>query len=91
LYLLTKRLSRQTSHAQQDRDDCILLEIAESVLYVKQHSVSCIAAALFFVAVHLPATDEAFVGGFVQSLFEEQRDVPVQKSAGTSVPCIWNS
>jgi hypothetical protein len=59
-----------------------MLEIAESVLYVKQHSVSCIAASLFFVAVHLPATDEAFVKGFVESLFEEERDVPAQKIRG---------
>jgi hypothetical protein len=56
-----------------------MLEIAESVLYVKQHSVSCIAASLFFMAVHFPAADEAFVEGFLQCLFEEQRGVPAEK------------
>ena len=56
-----------------------MLEIAESVVYVKQHSVSCIAASLFFMAVHFPAADEAFVEGFLQCLFEEQRDVPAKE------------
>lgn len=56
-----------------------MMQIAESVLYVKQHSVSCIAASLFFMAVHCPATDEAFVEAFLEGLFEERNDVPAQE------------
>lgn len=56
-----------------------MMEIAESVLYVKQHSVSCIAGSLFFLTAKFPEADEAFVEDFIQSLFESEHDVPAEE------------
>ena len=56
-----------------------MLEIAESVLYVKQHSVSCIAGSLFFLTARFPEADEAFAEAFIQALFEAENDVPAEE------------
>lgn len=56
-----------------------MMEIAESVLYVKQHSISCIAGSLFFLTAKFPEADEAFVEGFIQGLFESECDVPAEE------------
>jgi len=56
-----------------------MMEIAESVLYVKQHSISCIAGSLFFLTAKFPEADEAFVEGFIQGLFESENDVPAEE------------
>jgi hypothetical protein len=56
-----------------------MLEIAESVLYVKQHSLSCIAGSLFFLTATFPEADEAFAEAFIQSLFESEGDVPAEE------------
>jgi hypothetical protein len=53
------------------------VEIAETVLYVKQHSVNCIPAALYMtrnLAPHLFSAQDAV--DFIDSLFAESEDVP---------------
>lgn len=57
------------------------LEIAESVLYTKQHSVSCIAASLFLLTARDAAADEDFAEEVIASLFEAEdadSDVPAE-------------
>jgi hypothetical protein len=53
------------------------VEIAETVLYVKQHSVNCIPAALYMIhnlAPHLFSVQDAV--DFIDSLFGESVDIP---------------
>lgn len=56
-----------------------MLAITESVLHVKQHSVSCIAGSLFFLSARFAAADEEFAEDFVEALFEGDPDVPAEE------------
>lgn len=58
------------------------IEIAETVLYVKQHSVNCIAAALYMMIniTHGHYTIEAAVA-FIQDLFRDSPYIPAQDAA----------
>jgi hypothetical protein len=52
------------------------IEIAETVLYIKQHSVNCIPAALYMlhnIAPHLFSVEDAV--RFIDALFTEAEDV----------------
>jgi hypothetical protein len=52
------------------------VEIAETVLYVKQHSVNCIPAALYMLRNTVPDLFSiADAVGFIESLFEDAPDV----------------
>jgi hypothetical protein len=53
-----------------------MLAITESVLHVKQHSVSCIAGSLFFLSARFAAADEEFAEDFTAALFEDDPGVP---------------
>ncbi len=53
-----------------------MLAITESVLYVKQHSVSCIAGSLFFLSARFAAADEEFAEDFTAALFADDPKVP---------------
>ena len=55
------------------------VNIAETVLYVKQHSVNCVSAALYMVAKIFPAMfnkQEAL--DFLDSMFKKSADIPPQ-------------
>ena len=45
------------------------LAITESVLFVKQHSVNCVAASLYYLKRRFPAFGEAQAAAFVAALF----------------------
>ncbi|MBQ0039670.1 MAG: hypothetical protein KBS64_04525 [Treponema sp.] len=50
--------------------------IAESVLYMKQHSVNCIPAAMFMMTMILPDyVERGFIEGFINDLFVNSNDV----------------
>ncbi|MCR4789513.1 MAG: hypothetical protein K5839_00370 [Treponemataceae bacterium] len=52
------------------------ISIAETVLYVKQHSVNCIPAALYMMRCIIPTyMDEADVEKFISDLFEKSDDI----------------
>ena len=48
--------------------------ITESVLFVKQHSVNCIGASLYFLKSRYPAFDDAEAAAFVRDLFASETD-----------------
>jgi hypothetical protein len=53
------------------------VEIVETVLYIKQHSVNCIPAALYLLRSYAPelfSADDA--AALIDALFAESRDVP---------------
>ena len=53
------------------------IEIAESVLYMKQHSVNCISAALFMITkIDSELFTREYAHEFIQSLFRHCDDVP---------------
>jgi hypothetical protein len=53
------------------------VDIAQSVLYVKQHSVNCISAALHMTASLVPALfTPADAAAFIAALFREAPDIP---------------
>lgn len=53
------------------------VKIAETVLYVKQHSVNCVSAALYMSAKIFPRffTKEDALG-FLDSMFKKRKDIP---------------
>ena len=56
------------------------VNIAETVLYVKQHSVNCIPAALYMITKILPSlfsTQDAM--GFLDSMFKTRKDIPQEQ------------
>ena len=58
------------------------IRIAESVLFIKQHSVNCIAAALYMMRCCIPQLfTDADVHEFVQNLFLNNTDVTLQDAA----------
>ncbi|MBO4546736.1 MAG: hypothetical protein J5700_04070, partial [Treponema sp.] len=53
------------------------VRIAETVLYVKQHSVNCIAAALYMTATIYPDLfSEKDALDFLDSMFKTRKDIP---------------
>ena len=63
--------------ARRIRDDAVA--VAESVLDVKQHSISCIAASLFFLTARDAAIDEDFAEEMIAAMFAGRDDVPVER------------
>jgi hypothetical protein len=51
------------------------LEITESILYVRQHSVNCIPTALSMLSVILPSYDETEAKAFLAELFKHDDDI----------------
>ncbi len=58
------REKRALSYLRQEA-----LRITESVLFVKQHSVNCIAVSFYYLSVFYPEFDQAAVGEFIAELF----------------------
>jgi hypothetical protein len=45
------------------------LEITESILFIKQHSVNCVGASLFLLSIYFPEYTEDRIASFVSDLF----------------------
>ncbi len=57
------------------------IAITESILYVRQHSVNCIPAALSMLQVIVPSYDEAESKAFLSSLFESEPELSAYRRA----------
>ncbi|HUW69069.1 MAG TPA: hypothetical protein VMX33_02445 [bacterium] len=55
--------------------------IAESILYVRQHSVNCIPTALSMLSVILPSFDDAEARAFLSTLFVSDHSIALEDRA----------
>ena len=84
-YTFMRKAFEEESYSQEEKDlwNASLyagaVNIAETVLYVKQHSVNCVSAALYMVTKIFPdlfTKEDAL--GFLDSMFKNSLDIPPQ-------------
>ena len=65
--------------------------ISESVVFVKQHSINCISAALYMVSNLYPRFDQAAALEFAELLFIDQLPAPERRSILDHVTTLYES
>lgn len=76
---LIDKYSGENSARYKPQKDLIYrhaVEITESILYMKQHSVNCVPAALYFMTKRRPDFAEEKVLSFIEDLFTGDEGVP---------------
>lgn len=67
------------------------LEITESILFIKQHSVNCVGASLFLLSVYFPQYTKDRITSFVSDLFSEAGELDTAQDVRTYILGLYES